>query len=59
MEKQKGKTSSISYMMFAVTAVSAFLVSVFIVEYTNIICANYEASNFLKNVADIPATQEF
>lgn len=59
MEKQKGKTSSISYMMFAVTAVSAFLVSVFIVESTNIICANYEAANFLKNVADIPVTPEF
>ena len=54
MEKKRGKTSSISYLMFAVTAVSAFLVSFFILKTTDIICANYEAGNFLKNVSDIP-----
>lgn len=59
MEKKRGKTSSISYLMFAVTAVSAFLVSFFILKTTDIICANYEAGSFLKNVSDIPETPVF
>ena len=45
--------------MFAVTAVSAFLVSFFILKTTDIICANYEAGSFLKNVSDIPETPVF
>lgn len=59
MEKKRGKTSSISYLMFAVTAVSAFLVSFFILKTTDIICANDEAGSFLKNVSDIPETPVF
>lgn len=58
MEKQKERTSSIAYFMFAVTGFSAFLVSVFILESTKLICENYEAGNFLKNVADIPENPE-
>lgn len=58
MKKQKRKVSDITYLMFGITALSVFLVSIFIIESTNIICENYKAADFLRNVKAIPGNPE-
>lgn len=54
MKKQERKVSDITYLMFGITALSVFLVSLFIKQSTNIICENYKASDFLRSVNAIP-----
>lgn len=58
MKRRKKKAINITYLMFTVTAMSAFLVSYFIRLSTGIICENYEASDFLKSVEAIPWTPD-